>query len=136
VPLIILIPETVSSGQHQVLTSLALPSGIIRQGSFTFTVPEPSLIIQYSGPTPLNAGDTANLTIENIGGVDTTYITEELRIRDSRDVEIYNGDVTGTILSGEKKTLTDVKIPSQTLNGPASLKKQVKETRTGKMFYF
>ncbi len=66
-------------------------------------MPEPKLIIDYSGGTTVRGGEVISLTIENQGGVDATYVTEALSIKDSLGVEIYSENLTGAILAGEKK---------------------------------
>jgi sugar lactone lactonase YvrE len=130
------IPETIEAGQHNVNVTVALSSGVSFLKNTILTVAEPSLVIGYSGMDTVRSGDTINLTIENTGGVDTTYATEKLSINDRQGIEIYRGNVTGTILSAEKKTLLDIQIPSQAVNGPAYLNVQMKEGKTGKIVYY
>ncbi len=129
------IPETTVAGQHDVNVTLALPSGSSIAQSSKFTIPESSLTIDYSGSTAPTAGETISLAVENIGGVDTSYTTEKLSITDGRGVVIYQGSVTGSILAGEKKTLADIQIPSQTVNGPVFLDIQIRDTKTSKPSY-
>ncbi len=140
IPFTIPIPETISAGKHNITTSVILPSGAVHQANFSFTIPESSLEIAspslaMTGQTTLTAGDTINLTIENTGGVDTNYTTEKLSITDSKGVAIFQGNVTDAILAGEKKILTDIQIPSQTVNGFAFLNIQIKDSKTSKPFY-
>ncbi len=126
------IPDTVSAGTHVMSMKLTLPSGkeIINEASFT--VPESSLIIGYSGPNTLNVGGMINLTLENSGGVDTTYTTAKLTIIDNKDIVIYQGTVSGEVLAGVKQALTTIQIPPQTLNGTILLDVQMKDAKTGK----
>jgi tripartite motif-containing protein 71 len=136
VPLVIPLPETLLPGWHNVNVTLALPW----EPSFTretgFVVPESSLLLSYLGTTTPMAGDTISLSIENTGGVDTTYTTQTLSINDSHGVEIYHGSVTGAILTGEKKNLVDIQIPVQVLNGPAYLHVQMRDSKTAKTVYY
>jgi len=131
----ILIPETTAAGQHEGNVTLTLSGASSIAQSFRFIVPESSLMLGYSGLSSLAAGDTINLEIENRGGVDTVYASEKLMINDNRGVKIYQGGVAGTILAGEKKSLIDIQIPSQTTAGPAFLNVQVKDSKTGKRAY-
>jgi len=129
------VPGTISGGQHYVDVTLSVPSGTEFTQRAILTVPEPKLIIDYPGGNTVRGGDIVSLTIENQGGVDATYVTEVLSIKDSLGVEIYSENLTGAILAGEKKTLEGLKIPPQTLNGSVILNVRIKETRTGGKSY-
>ena len=87
------IPETTNAGQHDVNVTLTLPSGSSANQSTKLTIPDSSLVIRYSGPSAITAGDTINLTIENTGGVDTSYTTEKLSITDSKGIAIYEREI-------------------------------------------
>jgi uncharacterized repeat protein (TIGR01451 family) len=130
------IPETTTAGQHEVSVTLTLPSGSSTTSSSKFTIPESSLTISYSGSTNLTAGDTINLKIENTGGADASYTTEKLTITDNKGVVIYQGDPTDTVMAGEKKTLADIQIPSQTLDGKIHLYIRIKDNNSGVLSYF
>ncbi len=139
-PVSFIIPATILTGQHNVDVILKLPSGSSIVQSSKLTIPESSFEIAspslaMTGQTTLTAGDVINLTIENTGGVDTTYTTEKLTITDNSGVVIYQGNVTGTVLAGEEKSLVDVQIPSQAACGFLLLSLQVKDNKTLKMFY-
>ena len=129
------IPDTITSGQHSVDITLAFSSGADFQKSANLTVSESALSIGFSGITTIAAGDTIKLTIENGGGVDTTYETERLSITDMKGVIIYRADVTGSVLAGEKKPFSEIQVPSQTLNGPAFLNIVLRDTKNGQMAY-
>ena len=134
-PLVIPIPETILAGWHNVDAALVLPWGTVTQVA-GFVVPESSLTLNYLGTTTPRPGDTMSLTIENTGGVDTTYTTEKLSIIDKQAVEIYHGSVTGTILTGEKRPLVDMQIPPQATNGAGYLQVRIRDSKTGKTAYF
>ena len=136
IPLAIPLPETLLPGLHRVNVALALPWEPSLTKETGFVVPESSLRLDYPGtPTPM-AGDTIGLSIENTGGVDTTYTTQKLSINDSHGVEIYGRSVTGSILTGQQKPLVDIQIPAQVLNGPAYLNVQLRDSKTGKTVYY
>jgi streptogramin lyase len=136
VPFEIPIPETLLQGWHNMNITLTPPWGTSITKETGFVVPESSLILGSLGTTTPRVGDTINLTIENTGGVDTTYSTEKLSINDRQELEIYHGNVTGTILSGEKNTLVDIQIPPQAVNGPTYLHIRMKDSKTGKTVYY
>jgi tripartite motif-containing protein 71 len=135
VPLTIPIPENILAGWHDVKVDLILPWDTVTAET-GFVVPESRLIISYSGTTTPRAGDTISLSIENTGGVDTTYTTQKLSINDSHGVEIYSGSAAAAILTGEKKPLVDIQIPAQALNGPAYLNVQLRDGKTEKTVYY
>lgn len=126
------IPDAVPGGQHDVNVTLSLPSGSSIAQISKVAVPESLLSIWHSGSSTLNAGDAINLTIQNAGGVDTTYTAEKLTITDDIGLIIYQGNIAGTIMSGESKTVTDIKIPAQTASGRAILDVKLKDTKSGK----
>ncbi|MFA4828325.1 MAG: CARDB domain-containing protein [Thermodesulfovibrionales bacterium] len=128
---VIPIPETMTAGQHSVNVTLTLPSGSSTTQSSKLTIPDSSLVIRYSGPTAVAAGDTINLKIENTGGVDTSYTTEKLSITDSKGVVVYQGNVAGTIQAGETKPLIDIQVPSNVANGSVSFDVKIKDSKTG-----
>ena len=132
IPFTMPIPETILAGLHNVNVVLTLLSGTQVPMETGFVIPESSLTIDHLGTNTPRPGDTISLTIENTGGVDTTYSTGQLSIIDGHGVEIYHGNVTGTILSGEKKTLVDIQIPPQAVNGPAYLNVRVQDSKTWK----
>ncbi len=111
---VILIPETMTAGQHSVNVTLTLPSGSLIAQSSTLTIPEPSLSIGYSGPTTLTAGDAINLTIENTGGVDTDF-TCEVTLADSGTI-IYQNTFNNTVTAGASNTCS-FQIPNQAASG-------------------
>lgn len=134
------IPESVLAEQHDTNVTLTLPSESAIAQSSTLVIPESSLEIASSslaitGQTTITTGDSINLTIENTGGVDTTYSTGMLSITDNKGVVIYQGNVSGTILAGEKKLLTNIQIPQQTANDNAFLTSQIKDNKTQKLSY-
>jgi tripartite motif-containing protein 71 len=130
------IPETMASGGHEVNVTLALPGGGSLMQISRFTIPEASLAVGYSGLSTLMAGETATLSLENTGGVDTTYSIEKLQIMDREGKIIFQKVDTGSILAGEKKSLMDIQIPSQAANGPAYLRASLTDIGTGKTVNF
>jgi DNA-binding beta-propeller fold protein YncE/uncharacterized membrane protein len=136
VPFVIPIPETLLPGLHNVNVTLALPWEPSLTKGTGFVVPESSLVLSYIGTATPMPGDTINLSIENTGGVDTTYTTQTLSINDNHGVEMYRGNAPGTILTGEKKTLVDIQIPAQAMNGPAYLYVQIRDGKTTKTVYY
>ncbi len=124
------IPGTITSGAHNVNVTLTLPSGSAIVKQCWLDIPESSLRIEYSGASILKAGDTIDLTIENVGGVDTTYATEELSIKYG-GFETSYGSTQGPIASREKKILT-IQIPPQMVNGQAFLSLEIKDVSTGR----
>ena len=91
------------------------------------------LIIRYPEGEGVSAGDQKKLTIENIGGIDTTYSAEKASIADDKGVIIYQESISGSILAGEKKGLVDIQIPAQVVNGPAVLNIKMKDNKTAKI---
>jgi sugar lactone lactonase YvrE len=123
-------PDTIAAGQHDVDITMTLSSGSSISRISTITIPESALTIEYSGPSTVTAGDMIHLTIQNTGGVDTTYTTESFSITDNKGVIIYEGTAAGVIAAGEKKTLTDILIPQQTVNGFVYLNIQARNNST------
>lgn len=132
----LLIPAIITAGQHDVNATLALPSGSSIAHTAKITIPESNLSISYAGSSTVLAGEAISLTIENTGGVDTSYTTEKLSITDNRGATIYQGDITGTVLSMEKKTISPVLVPSQAATGPVSFYSTLRDTKTGKLSSF
>ena len=131
------IPQTITAGQHHIDVTVALSSGASFRKSGMFTVPDSALAIEFSGTDPtLRAGDTVNLTIENTGGIDTSFTVENLSIIDAKGIIIYQGSGTGTILSGEKKSFSDIQIPFQTATGITLLNVRMKDNNTKQMAYY
>jgi len=131
VPFIIPIPETLLPGIHYVNVTLTLPWEMSLTKEVGFVVPESSLLISYSGATSLKAGDTISLSIENTGGVDTTYTIEKFSIKDSMNVDIYRTSGFGTLLASEKKSL-NLQIPLQTVKGLVYLGVRIRDDKTGR----
>jgi hypothetical protein len=127
----LLLPATMTAGQHAVTITMTLPSGSSATRSTTITVPQPSLVISYGGPGTVNAGDALTLIIENSGGLDTGYNSGSVTIMDNKGVQLYQGNPAGAILAGEKKPLVAIAIPGQTASGSVFLNSQVKDSITG-----
>lgn len=132
---VIQIPDTITAGQHNLSATLALPSGGSATQNSIITIQESELVIRYSGPTDVAAGDIINLTIENTGGVDTSYTTQKLALKDSSGIEATVGTLEGSILSGEMKTLA-VKIPPQAARGYVVLSVILNDIKLGKQTIF
>jgi hypothetical protein len=130
------IPATILPGQHDANVTLTLPSGSSFVQSVKLTVPESSLTLGYSGPTAVTAGDTIQLTIENAGGVDTSYAAEKLLLKDSMGTVLYQNSAAGTIPAGERKALIDIQIPAQVVSHAVYLYAAAKDTKTGKVNTF
>jgi len=126
------IPTDILFGQHSVDVSFALLSGGLITQRAMFSIPESSLILEYSGAKAIIAGDILHLKIANAGGVDTTYSTEKLVITDNHGAEASLDSLSGHVEVGAVK-FEDIKIPSQTARGAVILTVQLKDTKTGKI---
>jgi streptogramin lyase/uncharacterized membrane protein len=130
------IPETAPAGLHSTEFNLVIPSGGSLGQSTSISIPGSSLAIHYNSSNALNQGDSVPLSIENTGGVDTTYRTERLSLTDNNGVTILSGTTNGTVRSGETKSFYEFQIPSQVPSGDAMLHVDVKDINTGKTFTF
>jgi sugar lactone lactonase YvrE len=126
------LPATMTAGQHIVNVTFTLPSGSSAVQSTAVTVPDSSLSIGYSGSSNMTAGDEMAITINNTGGVDTTYATDKLSLKDARGLEINLGSLAGPIMSGESKTLS-IQVPAQTAKGSGIISVAVRDAKTGKL---
>ncbi|MBI4681083.1 MAG: hypothetical protein HY753_07780, partial [Nitrospirae bacterium] len=118
-PFNIAIPETVPSGQHNVLTSITLPSGVVYQNAFNFTVPEPDLVIATPESDTFAAGDTVNITFKNTGGVDAS-VTNDIILLDNYWNFVYGDSYDSTIPAGGE-VYYSFQIPAQTAEGSYTL---------------
>ncbi len=130
------IPETISSVKHSVDVRFSIASGAEMIKSMVFPIRKSELSIEHSGVTVLKPGDMISLTIENTGGMDTTYRTERFFIRDSRGVIIYQANNKGGVFAGEKRIFSKVQIPSQTMNGLVYVEIVILDDKTGEKVYF
>jgi len=130
------VPETLNEGSHNVGITLTLPSGSTFTKTANLVVASAAFTIDYSGAAILNPGDIVTLTLENTGGVDAAYVTDKLTITDTSGKMIYEGSAAGSVLAGEKKTLTTFPVPPQTATGPVVLNVIVKNAKTGSLFSF
>ena len=128
------VPATLGEGSHVINITLTLPSGgnVVKAASF-FVTPA-ILITDYSGALNLAPGDLISLTVENSGGVDAAYVTDKLTLADANGKVFFEGSAIGSILAGEKKSLTAFPVPLQATSGPIVLSVIVKNTKTGSLF--
>ncbi len=127
------IPTSVTAGQHSMNVTITAPSGSMLTQNSMLTVQDSVLVLNLEGSNQYVAGDALILTVENQGDVDTTYTTNTLSLKDNKGGIMYQGIVSGSIQSGEKKTLTNIQIPAQTVSGLALLDVTLKDTKTGKL---
>ena len=120
-----------TAGQHVLNVKTQLPYGSSIDQATKFAIPESSLLLRYAGPGTIYGEDNINLTIENAGGADTTYKSDKLTITDSMGILLYEGQITGTVLSGELKNVTDIRLPVQTATGSALLNVVLRDENTG-----
>lgn len=130
------IPDTIVTGQHDVSLISSLVSGSSITMTEKLTVPMSLVGIEYSGPSIVTAGDIINLTIENHGGTDTSYATDDFALTDGMGAVIYRDNLTGSILAGEKKLLKTIEIPQQIANGLIYLKIKLRDNRSNSVSYF
>jgi streptogramin lyase len=116
-PFSAILPETLPAGQHDVFADIVLPSGIVYEDTFSFTNPKSNLVITGPDAAAFAAGDIFGLMVENTGGVDTIYTTEKVSATDNNSVAILQENIAGTVNAGEKKLLTSIQIPQQTVTG-------------------
>ena len=127
----ITLPGSMTAGQHVLNVKTQLPYGSSIDQATKFAIPESSLLLRYAGPGTIYGEDNINLTIENAGGADTTYKSDKLTITDSMGILLYEGQITGTVLSGELKNVTDIRLPVQTATGSALLNVVLRDENTG-----
>jgi sugar lactone lactonase YvrE len=130
------LPETMTAGQHAVDVTATLSSGSSVTQSAVFAIPSSNLAVGYDGLATVTAGDTVTLTVENSGGVDTNYTTEELTVVDGSGIFIYNGIAEGSVLAGEKKALADIQLPPQAADGTYIMTAEIKDVSTGVLTTF
>jgi hypothetical protein len=135
IPFSIPIPETAASGQHQILTSLTLPSGVVYQNAFNFTIPESNLLIKGPEANSFIAGDVINLRIKNTGGIDLSYISEEMTIADNKGIKLYEGSISGIVRAGEEMPFS-LHVPSQAVSGTARLTIRLRDNNTQQLQSF
>lgn len=128
--------DSAPAGQHNANVTIKLQSGSIFSKTFNYTIPASALNIGYSGPTSINAGDSIALTIENVGGVDCTFVSEQLLVTDKAGVVLYQGEMEGSLLAGENKSFANITIPSQTVTGPVYVIVKVKNNDTQEVVNF
>ena len=126
------IAETLTAGSHDVDITMALASGSTIGYRTGFWVPGSRLVIRYTGPDTLKAGDTVTMDVENTGGVDTDFVGN-VRLFSGSDT-VYNDTIKDTIQTGQSKTYS-FQIPPQAVNGDYILQVDMKDTTTGKVAY-
>jgi len=128
-----ILPNIISAGVHDIIIKLIMDgSGSTITKVFNFTVPESKLIasldvIDYS------AGDTVNVTVKNIGAIDTTSVYS-LSLVDDRNKVIYsvlNIDL-GEVKRGEIKNVS-FNIPNNAKEGKYILTVELKNNRTNEI---
>ena len=126
------VKEGISPGGHKVDVTLELSPGATLSSSTGFFVPPSYLAMACPGGPVLVPGDAVTVAVENIGGLDTTYRTEVLRVMDEKGAEIYQGSASGSILSGENKALASIQVPGQASSGKAHLEVLLRDEGTGR----
>lgn len=128
IPLSVAIPETLGAGQHQVLTSVTLPSGAVHNRVFTFTVPEVAFKIKMPEVAAFKIGDTVTVSVENVGGLDadSNYYVDLSGIGQS----IHWDSINDGIQAGANKSYI-FQIPSQAGSGEYILYAGAYDAKTG-----
>ncbi|NOY65015.1 MAG: hypothetical protein GXO97_06450 [Nitrospirae bacterium] len=126
------IPETLTSGSHDVNVIMTLPSGSTITRRMSLTIPQSWLDVRYQGPDTLKTGDTVNIEVTNTGGVDTGLIYKA-SLFDSRTT-VYRESINDTIQAGQSKTYS-FQIPQQAVQGEYNLWVDVKDTGTDRFSY-
>ncbi len=124
------LPLTMTAGQHSANITASISSGSLLVQNTKLTVPQSSLAVQYLGPTNISSGDAIQITVENSGGVDTSYATEKLVLKDSGGVEINLPSLSSDIIAGERKNIS-VQLPSQIIKGYVTFLSRLKDIKTG-----
>lgn len=128
-PYSILIPATLSSGQHNGLVTAKL-GGSQQAKAFSFSVLDLKLDLGLDR-TLYATGDVVSVNLENRGGVDSSF-EYWVRLIDSKGFTLYQGSTQGLILAGEKRSL-DFAISGQATSGTYNLYADVKDLNSGKI---
>jgi hypothetical protein len=116
--------------------SLTLEPGLAIEVPFVIPVPETLLPGLHNVNVSLALPWEPSLIKERGFVVPESSLVLSYLGTDSHGVGMYRGSVTGAILTGEKKTLVDIQIPSQAMNGSANLHVRLSDSKTAKTVYF
>jgi sugar lactone lactonase YvrE len=130
VPFSAQIGENIPAGSYPVNVTTLLPSGATLSASSTLFIPASSLRTTFLGPSSLQAGDAIQVTVENIGGVDTEYSLDRLRLTDPNEVVLYENVCTGSVAAGATATVVNVPIPRQAASTKAVLDSRTVDLKT------
>lgn len=115
-PLNVLIPETLSAGQHIITATLTLPSGRQVVKYFHFVIPEVKFAIMPENRNAYAAGETVNFSIANSGGVDGHFIDYEVFLFAGTGERVYNKLLSDAVPAGQSRSYNIV-MPDQALSG-------------------
>ncbi|NIP54517.1 MAG: hypothetical protein GWO26_21510, partial [Phycisphaerae bacterium] len=93
----------------------------------TLTIPESDIRISYDGELAVSAGDTLQLSVENIGGVDTTFSSENCYVKDLDGNIVYETALQDSIQTGQKKSLALIPVSDQVISGDYHLFVQLRD---------
>jgi len=120
------IPPAIPPGRQNLEVKAFLSPQAVLRREVSFNLPASRILVTYSGPPTLAAGEIARLTIQNAGGVDTAYVAESISLTSAEGRTIWEGNGAGQILSGESKNLAEIPIPHQTARGPVTIRARVR----------
>jgi hypothetical protein len=113
-PLSVVIPETMTFGNHTGTVTLSLPSGNTFNKTFAVIIQKPVLKLAMEEAV-FSAGDVADIEIENIGGTDAV-VDYEIAIMDNKGVSVQNLENSLNLMAGGKSTFACA-IPEAVVNG-------------------
>jgi len=107
------IPELTPCGKHDIIVTIEIDN---TEENYYFIIPNSLLNLNLS-KTSYDAKDYLNITLKNIGGVDTTYISS-IKLIDSKRLVIYeNESVTAENISVDEIKTIGFQIPGQVTSG-------------------
>ncbi len=129
-PYSITIPDTVRVGEHAVNVRLSLPSGSELSYNTSFKIPESELKIQELQNNRINAGDTVNISLVNVGGDDTSadYTVE---LYDSQFMKLAAVTGNANVLAGST-VLLGLPVPQGAVSGAYLLSVTYTNRKSGK----
>ncbi|HXE95229.1 MAG TPA: hypothetical protein VN642_02400, partial [Dongiaceae bacterium] len=124
----IIIPDTITAGQHAVTVTLTLPGGSAITKEFTITVPD-SLLAYSLAQSSAVAGGTITPAIVNSGGKDTSA-EYRLTLYDAKSAQIADQSATASIQAGATLPLS-LPIPLGATDGIYTLVATYRNAITG-----
>lgn len=112
IPYMFLIPDTASSGSKDVVVSLKMTNEITRLYPFNILDPKIQLSLSTFSYSP---GSSAQINVENMGGIDTNY-DYQLTLSDTKDVVVNQQSGADTIRNDEVKSIS-FSIPAGIVTG-------------------